>query len=113
MHELSLCLNMLKILEQQAQLKKFNFIKTIWLEMGMLAGVEKDALLFSFPIAAKNTIAANAQLNIIDVPGQAKCQHCQVIVKINTYFAACPYCNQVGLEMIGGTELRIRDVEVV
>lgn len=113
MHELSLCINMLKILDQQVELKKFNAVTTIWLEVGMLATVEKDALLFSFPIAAKNTIAENAQLNIIEVPGKAKCLQCQVVVNVNTFFDACPFCGKFGLEIVRGTELRIRDMEVV
>ncbi len=113
MHELSLCLNILKTLERQAKLNNFSHIKMICLEMGALAGVEKEALVFSFSIAAKNTMAENAQLNIIDVPGQAQCHSCHKIVNVDAYFSACSQCGQYGLELIKGTELRIREVEVV
>lgn len=112
MHELSLCLNMLRTLEQQAKLKKFSHVKTIWLEIGKLAGVEKEALVFSFPIAAKHTVAEGAQLNIIDIPGQAECQNCSAILNIDTYFDVCSQCGQYSLRLIRGNELRIYEVEV-
>lgn len=113
MHELSLCINMLKIVGRQAVMAKINAVTQIWLEVGMLTSVEKDALFFSFPIAAKNTIAENAQLHIIDVPGKAKCLQCQIELDVNTLFNACPHCGNFGLEIIEGTELRLRDMEVI
>lgn len=112
MHELSLCLNILQILERQSQLKCYKRIKTIWLEIGDLAGVEKEAILFNFPIAARNTLAENAQLNIIDIPGQAKCENCKIILNINNRFDACSVCGGYGLQVLGGDELRIYEVEV-
>lgn len=111
MHELNLCLSIIKTLEARAD--NTSRINKVWLEVGTLAGVELDALRFSFPIAAANTIAANATLEIIETPGEAWCQSCQRDVTMSTCFAACPHCNGYNYQVIRGKELKIIKMEVI
>ena len=42
MHEMSLCEGVLQILEEHAKSQGFTRVKTVWLEIGCLAGVELD-----------------------------------------------------------------------
>ncbi len=48
MHEMSLCEGILQVLEESADSQSFTSIKTVWLEIGVLAGVEVEAMRFGF-----------------------------------------------------------------
>jgi hydrogenase nickel incorporation protein HypA/HybF len=109
MHELAICSNIIKILKTQVVNKK---IKKIWLRIGEISGVNCDAIQFSFPIAARNTIAENAEIELIHVHARGKCNTCHAEIKITTLFDACQYCNNYDYEIIQGNELQIIKVEV-
>ena len=112
MHEMSLCEGVLRVLEEQAAVQRFNKVKAVYLEVGALAGVEVEALRFGFDVVMKTSIAEDARLEIIDVPGQAWCLPCMQQVNINQRFDACPLCGGHQLQVQGGEELRIKELEV-
>lgn len=112
MHELSLCEGILQILEDNAKSQGFNRVKTVWLEIGGLAGVEQSALRFNFDVVTRHSLAANAQLNIIDVPGQAWCMACAELVPVHQRYDACPNCGSHQLQVTAGEEMRIKELEV-
>ena len=76
MHEMSLCEGILRVIEDHATTQDFHKVKTVWLEVGVLAGVEVEALRFGFDVVMKDSIAEDARLEIIQVPGQAWCMSC-------------------------------------
>lgn len=53
MHEMSLCEGVIQVLEDSAKTQGFTRIKTVWLEIGALAGVEIEAMRFSFEAIKK------------------------------------------------------------
>lgn len=112
MHEFSICQNMLKIIEQHAASHSFSRIKMIWITIGAFTSIEKESLLFCFPLAAKNTIAENAQLNITEVPGEAWCHKCQASTQITQRYEACSCCGEYSLEIQKGESLEIQKMEV-
>lgn len=112
MHELSLCRSLLNILTVHSAKLGFKHIKGIYLEIGMLAMVEKSALQFNFDILKKHTIAEQAFLIFIDIPGEAFCNFCQKKVKLTQYHEACPNCDQFSLTITRGLELRVKSLEV-
>ena len=78
MHEMSLCEGILQVLEDNAKSQGFAKVKTVWLEIGDLAGVELDAMRFSFDAVMNGTMADKAKLEIIEIPGQAWCMQCAI-----------------------------------
>lgn len=112
MHEMSLCEGILQVLETEAQKQDFNLVKKVWLEIGELAGVELDAMLFSFEVVTRNSLADGAKLNIINVPGSAWCMQCSDNVPVKQRFDACPECGSYQLQVTGGDEMRIKELEV-
>ena len=44
MHEMSLCEGILQILEEHAARQGFTQVKTVWLEIGALSGVDREAI---------------------------------------------------------------------
>lgn len=111
MHELSLCQNILKIVQEYVHPPHVD-VTYIYLEIGVLAMVEKSALNFSFELLKKGTVAKRATLCFIDIPGRAFCDHCQKSVTITQYYDPCPYCQQFSLTITQGQELRIKSIEV-
>lgn len=112
MHELSLCKNIIEIVEEQSKNRSVKKVKAISLEIGQLALIEKSALRFSFELLAKGTIADGAILHITDVPAKGLCDYCQVFVTIQQRFDPCIHCGNFSLKIIQGDELRIKTMEV-
>lgn len=112
MHEMSLCEGILRIIEEQAANQNYQKVNTVWLEVGTLAGVEVDALRFGFDVVMKESIAENATLEIINQPGQAWCMECMKNIEIEKRYDACPDCGGYQLQVNGGEELRIKELEV-
>jgi hydrogenase nickel incorporation protein HypA/HybF len=112
MHEMSLCEGVLRILEEQARAQQFTRVKTVWLEIGDLSSVEKEAMRFGFEVVMKGTLADGARLEIIEVPGQAWCMQCMKPVTIKQRFDACADCGGHQLQVTGGEEMRIKELEV-
>ena len=113
MHEMALCENILQVLEEQAVEQNYAAVKTVWLEIGPLAGVELEALRFSFDAVANGTLADQAELVIVETRGEAWCRSCAKTVLIRQRFDACPHCGGYELQVTGGEELRIKELEVV
>ena len=112
MHEMSLCEGILQVLETEAGKQGFKKIKTVWLEIGKLSSVEPQALLFSFDVVTRNSIADGAELKIIDIVGTAWCMQCSEPVTIKKRFDECPQCGSYQLQITGGEEMKIKELEV-
>ncbi len=112
MHEMSLCEGVLQILQAEAGKQGFRRVKTVWLEIGELSSVEVEAMRFSFDVVMKNTLADSAQLIIIDKPGIAWCMQCAKTVSVKQRYDACPDCGSYQLQITGGDEMKIKELEV-
>lgn len=112
MHEMSLCEGILQILEDNAESQGFKRVKTVWLEIGELAGVELEAMRFSFDAVMKNSLADGARLEIVEIPGQAWCMLCKENVPVRQRFDECPHCGGFPLKITGGDQMRIKELEV-
>ena len=112
MHEMSLCESIVQILEENAKSQGFAKVKTVWLEIGGLSGVEPEAMRVSFDAVTRGTLADRARLEIIEVPGQAWCLQCARNVAVKQRFDACPDCGGYLLQVTGGEERRNKELEV-
>jgi hydrogenase nickel incorporation protein HypA/HybF len=112
MHEMSLCESIVGVLEEQASAQDYRRVKKVWLEVGELAGVEIEALRFGFEVVTRGTLAEGARLEVVDVPGEAWCLPCARTVPAHRRFDPCPLCSGYQLQVTGGEELRIKELEV-
>jgi len=112
MHEMSLCEGILQVMEDQAKAQNFTTVKTVWLEVGPLAGVEIEALRFGFDVVTANSLADGAKLEVIQTPGCAWCMQCEKNVAVKQRFDTCPECNGYQLQVTSGDEMRIKELEV-
>ena len=112
MHEMSLCEGIRSIVQDQARQHGFDRLKSLRVEIGRFAGVEKDALAFAFDVVMRGSAAEGAQLIMLDLPGRAMCYDCMVEVEIDQRLDPCPECGGGKLMPMGGDEMRIKDMEV-
>ena len=112
MHEMSLCQGVVQILEEQAKTHAFTRVRTVRLEIGPLAAVEPEAMRFCFDAVTRGTLAENATLDIIETKASAWCFSCGETVTISERNSVCPNCGSYQLQVTGGDELRIKELEV-
>lgn len=112
MHEMSICESIIQTLDQQSEQQSFSTVKTVWLEIGQLAGIEIDALTFCFDVVSNGTLTEGAKLVIEQIPGAAWCDNCKRSVTMEARYSPCGYCGTVGLSLTAGDEMRIKEVEV-
>lgn len=113
MHEMSLAEGMREVIEDAARTQGFARVRTVWLELGQLAAVEREALRFSFDVVMRGSLADGAALEIVEVPGGAWCMQCGETVPLAERGEACPRCGGYQLQVTAGTEMRVKELEVV
>ena len=112
MHELSLCQNIIEIVQQQCAQHNVQKVTDLWLEVGALSCVEPSSLEFCFEMSAKGTPAENCRLHIVPVDALAWCWQCEKQVQIQANSQCCPDCGSVHLQRQSGDELRIKQMAV-
>lgn len=112
MHEMSICESIISLIEKQAVTESFKKVNMVRLEIGPLAGVELEALKFSFDVVTRGGIAEGSRLEVIEMPINAWCMMCSEKVVVKERFDACPKCESYQVQITGGDELRIKEMEV-
>lgn len=112
MHEMSLCEGLLQILETESKKQGYARVKTVWLEIGDMSGVEIEAMKFCFDAVMRSSLAEGAKLEIIHTPGQAWCMQCAKNVTVKQRFDECPDCGSFQLQVTSGDEMKIKELEV-
>lgn len=113
MHELTLAENILLLVEHTARRERARQVKTVHVEIGQLAAVDTDALIFAFEVvASRSDHAAGARLNIIPVPGAGTCPDCGTTTSMNHLYATCPHCSSPRVEAQSGQEMRVKEIEI-
>jgi hydrogenase nickel incorporation protein HypA/HybF len=107
MHELSLCEGIIELVTEYAQREDVSHIARITLALGVAAAVDADALLFCFPVAAADTIAAGAELVINPIALKANCQSCHADYAADTVIAPCPACGSYARKILEGQDMRV------
>ncbi|MGE5471939.1 MAG: hydrogenase maturation nickel metallochaperone HypA [Bacteroidota bacterium] len=112
MHEMSLAEGVLQLVEETAQRERAARVKLVVLEIGRLSSVEPDALKFCFEAVTRGSIAETAALEIIAVPGTGWCMACAGSVALEELYGACPTCGSYQVQPTGGTEMRVKEIEI-
>lgn len=112
MHEMALAEGVLQVIEDAARQQNFSAVTAIWLEIGELSGVEVEAMKFCFDAVTRGSLAEGARLEIIAIPGSGWCMVCAENVPLSEVFGACPKCGGYQVSVGGGTEMRVKELEV-
>jgi hydrogenase nickel incorporation protein HypA/HybF len=113
MHELSIALSILDIVEEEAQRRGGVPVYSIRLKLGPLSGVVKEALLSAYDLAREGTALAACEMVIQEIPIVAYCPACQSkrpVVSIQEL--CCAVCGEVTPDILTGRELEVAALEV-
>lgn len=112
MHEMALAEGVLRICEDHVRRAEAGKVVAVWVEIGELSHVDPDALAFSFGAVVMGTLAEGARLEIERVPGRAWCHDCGQEVAVHSLIDACPVCGGYKLQVTGGEQMRVKEMEV-
>jgi hydrogenase nickel incorporation protein HypA/HybF len=113
MHELSIAMEVVDLACDHISHMGTVRVDAVHMRVGLLSGVVKDALLFSFEAAALGTAVEGARLEIEDVPVTVWCATC-VAERPLAQLARrrCPVCTAVTPEVRRGEELEVVRLEI-
>jgi len=109
---MSLAEGILRILEENSRTQGYQRVKGVWLEIGRLSHVEPESLSFCFGAVTQDTLADGAKLEMIMIDGSGWCHDCSQKVMMTNHYDACPQCGSYRVEATGGTEMRVKELEV-
>ena len=108
MHELGITQTIVAIAAEHAKGAK---VQRVSLEIGKLSAIMPESVRFCFDVCSKGTVLEEAHLEIIEIPGLARCRQCGAEVPLEQPFGICT-CGSVELDLIAGQELRIKEMEI-
>jgi hydrogenase nickel incorporation protein HypA/HybF len=107
MHELRIAMEIISIVEKEKARRKMDNVTEIGLRIGLLSGVDPDALSFSFEAAVADTALAKTRLSIEQIPVHAICNSCSRDFDVEEYVFICPACGSTDVNVTQGEELDI------
>ncbi len=115
MHELSIAYSLVQNASEAAQQAGARKVNKVFLRLGKLSGVVKEALLFGYDIATKGTPLEGSELVIQALPvviycASPQCQQEFAISGLQGF--RCPKCNQPSNQIRQGRELEIEKLEI-
>jgi hydrogenase nickel incorporation protein HypA/HybF len=108
MHELSIARSIVAIVGEQAKGRK---VTRVTLEIGKLSAIMPEAIRFCFDVVAKASALDGAALDIVEIPGRARCLDCGAEVVLLDLTGRCA-CGSRKLQRLAGEELNIKSMEL-
>ncbi len=114
MHELSRALSLVDAACEAAAPLGDVRVEALHVRLGALSGVVKEALAFSFDMAARGTRIDGARLEIEDVPVTGHCPACDAERTLGaaSFALQCPVCGGPLTRLVHGREMELTALEV-
>lgn len=109
MHELSITQSVVDVVTRRTGADR---VTRVHLEIGKLSGIVPDSVRFCFELIAADTPLAGAVLEIDEPQGQGHCRSCGDDFELRDLVLLC-LCGSTDVQLVGGTELAVKSVEVV
>lgn len=114
MHEMSVAMEIVSIVERAARDNRAKKIVRVTLEVGQISGVEPEALRFAYDAIVKDKALelGEPELEIIPIGARARCLECAAEFEPEYRIFLCPKCDEFNVELIAGKELTIKNIEI-
>lgn len=116
MHELSIAMSMIEQIEQAAAKHRGpggrSRVLSAQVRIGVLSGVDTEALKFAWEIARAGTVLADTQLEIEKVALLARCSACGKTYSPEIQSLFCPDCVTPVQDILAGRELELAALEL-
>lgn len=111
MHELSIALSMIERIEEEAA-KHGGKVRSAQVRIGVLSGVDCEALKFAWEIARMGTALEATELEVEKVPLQVRCPACGKTYSPEVQALFCPECITPVQDILSGRELELTTLEI-
>ena len=112
MHELSIAISIVDLVLDQAKQASARTVSEVELDIGVLSGIEFEALEFALVVATRDTLLEPTLFRINRVEALAECPDCGYLYTPEGMFSHCPECKRAGIRLIRGTELQVKSLLV-
>lgn len=112
MHEIGIANSIIEAGQTEAARRPASKLVRIGVRIGMLAGVDSDALRFAFTALTQGTELDGVAFEIESSPRRDRCLDCNREFASGLYCDACPSCASQRVALVGGDELDLAFVEV-
>lgn len=112
MHEIGIANSVLDAIRSELRLHPDATPIKVGLRVGELAGVDPDALQFSFQALIADTDLEHLTLEIESKPREHHCAACGITFRVTDYDFACPDCGNSRTGCVSGDELELAYLEM-
>ena len=112
MHEMAIAEGIVDVALDTLKANEGTIIHAIQVQIGVLSGVEPDALHFCFDAVTQGTPAQGAKLDIETIPMKGRCLDCHQEFSMEQYLHVCPHCESCAVEELQGRELRVASIDM-
>lgn len=113
MHELSVACDLVELAECAARDAHASRVEAVHLTLGVLSGVEPDALRMGFKVATAGTLLEGAQLTIGESPVVAWCSLCTCErTPDSIQWLVCPVCGVPLGALRSGREIELTSLQI-
>jgi len=112
-HELSIALSILELAERESERRGGAHIEAIYLRLGVLSGVVKEALVSAFQLATERGAFEACRLVIEEISISGYCANCRAEKPVHSLQClACADCGTPVYQIVHGKELEISALEL-
>ncbi len=113
MHELSIALSVLDLVEEEAARRGNAIVKAVHIRLGPLSGVIKQALASAYDLAREGTALEGCELVVEETPLSVHCATCGTFRPTQSIDCVrCPECGGENVQIVGGRELEVIALEI-
>jgi hydrogenase nickel incorporation protein HypA/HybF len=112
MHEVSIMAEAVRMAVETAQSSGATRVAGLRLRVGTLSGAVPAAMQFAWDVVRRDTLAADAWLEIDPVKAVGWCGTCRAEFECQDFVNECPRCHNLSGELRRGRELEIAAVEL-
>ncbi len=113
MHELAIAQRLIETASVAFPSATVGHVTALKVQLGVLAGLSKDELIFGFSVVSTGTPFAEAVLEIEELPAVIYCLQCNKnYVLADMVLLYCPACDTANVQLTQGKELTLKSIEV-
>lgn len=112
MHELGIANSVLEAAQAEARRHPGARPIKVGVRVGELAGVDADALAFSFEALTRGTEWERVALDVESCPRRHRCPVCDTTFRVIDYRVDCPECGVSRTEYVSGDQLEMAYLEL-
>jgi hydrogenase nickel incorporation protein HypA/HybF len=112
MHEIAIARDLAKLICDQQQVEEFTRVKRARVQIGVMSGIDANALRSTFELVVMETCAEGCSLEIESVPLFGRCRHCGAECQVKQWSFTCESCGETDVELLHGDEIILSEIEI-